>query len=98
MHLEIRRALNPRLVILAALLLALAGVMSVGTAGAASADSSCTAGTHFNGSNCVPADPGYYVAAAGATSETPCPDGSPFTVSGTRRAVQSASPCARTRS
>ena len=32
----------------------------------------CAAGTYDNGSNCVNADPGYYVDFAGATSQTPC--------------------------
>ena len=49
--------------------------MFTGMAGSASADSGCSAGTYFNGSTCVPADPGYYVDTSGATSETPCPEG-----------------------
>lgn len=32
----------------------------------------CAAGTYDTGSGCVPADPGHYVAVAGATSQTPC--------------------------
>ena len=35
----------------------------------------CPAGYYDNGSECVAADPGYYVASAGATSQTPCPPG-----------------------
>ena len=35
----------------------------------------CLPGTYEYGSSCVPADPGYYVALAGATSATPCPVG-----------------------
>jgi hypothetical protein len=35
----------------------------------------CAAGTYDTGSGCVPADPGHYVAAAGATSQTPCAPG-----------------------
>src|SRR5579863_1317438 len=70
-----RRARRSRLLILIALLLAFAGAIFTGTAGPASAAAACSAGTYFNGSNCVPAGPGYYVAVAGATSETPCPAG-----------------------
>ena len=35
----------------------------------------CPAGTYDNGTACVNADPGYFVATAGATSQTPCPPG-----------------------
>ena len=35
----------------------------------------CPAGQYDNGSGCVPADPGYYVPDAGATSADPCPVG-----------------------
>ena len=75
MHIGLRRALRPRLLILVTLLLALGGAVLTGTAGPASAASTCSAGTYFNGSTCVPADPGFYVAVAGASSETPCPLG-----------------------
>ena len=75
MRTGVRRAQRSRLLILIALLLAFAGAIFTGTAGPASAAAACSAGTYFNGSNCVPAGPGYYVAAAGATSETPCPAG-----------------------
>jgi Tyrosine-protein kinase ephrin type A/B receptor-like len=72
---RIRRSLGPRLLILAALLLALAGAIFTGTASPASADAACAAGTYSNGSTCLPAAPGYYVATDGATSQTPCPPG-----------------------
>ena len=36
----------------------------------------CPAGRYDNGTGCVPADPGYYVPVAGATSQTPCEIGS----------------------
>jgi hypothetical protein len=32
----------------------------------------CAAGSYDNGTTCVNADPGYYVASTGATSQTPC--------------------------
>jgi len=35
----------------------------------------CPAGKYNNGSGCVDADPGYFVATAGATEQTPCPVG-----------------------
>ncbi len=75
MRTGVRRAQRSRLLILIALLLAFAGAIFTGTTGPASAAAACSAGTYFNGSNCVPADPGYYVAVAGATSETPCAPG-----------------------
>jgi hypothetical protein len=75
MRTGVRRARRSRLLILITLLLALAGAIFTGTAGSASAATTCSAGTYFNGSNCAPADPGYYVAVAGATSDTACPAG-----------------------
>lgn len=38
--------------------------------------SSCTAGSYFDGTSCVPAAPGYFVPVDGATEQTPCPPGS----------------------
>ncbi|MBK6725360.1 MAG: VCBS repeat-containing protein [Acidobacteria bacterium] len=35
----------------------------------------CAAGTYFNGSACVAADPGFYVPTSGQTSQTPCAAG-----------------------
>jgi Tyrosine-protein kinase ephrin type A/B receptor-like len=76
MRIGLRRARRSRLLILVTLLLALGGAILTGTAGSASAATPCSAGTYFNGSSCVPAAPGYYVAVDGATSQTPCPVGS----------------------
>jgi hypothetical protein len=38
----------------------------------ASAHGPCLPGTYDNGSDCVPADPGHFVAVEGATAQTPC--------------------------
>lgn len=71
----VRRGRRSRLLVLITLLLALGGAILTGTAGPASAAAACSIGTYFNGTSCVPADPGYFVAITGATSETPCPAG-----------------------
>ncbi|HET7568013.1 MAG TPA: hypothetical protein VFJ91_08495 [Gaiellaceae bacterium] len=45
----------------------------------------CAAGTYLSGGNCLSAIPGYFVAAAGATEETPC---APGTYSGSAGATE----------
>ena len=69
---RVRRAC---LLVLVTGLLALAAAMLPGAASPASATVTCSAGSYFNGSACVPASPGYYVPSSGATSETACPAG-----------------------
>jgi len=64
------------------MVLALLATLLVAPAGGAAADTGCEPGFYFDGiskvgdpGTCEPAPPGSFVAAAGATSATPCPTG-----------------------
>ncbi len=57
------------------LALTASGTMSAAADGSPTVDVACVAGFYDNGSGCVPADPGYFVALDGAIAQTACPIG-----------------------